>query len=45
MIVGGLAEVFGLRTALGTIAVAGVAILALSSRVGGGQKGAGWGDA
>ncbi|PLS85672.1 MAG: hypothetical protein CYG60_11335 [Actinobacteria bacterium] len=38
VIVGGLAEVFGLRTALGTIAVAGVAILALSARVGAGRK-------
>ena len=38
---GGLAEVFGLRIALGTIAVAGLVILALSYRVGGGTKGAG----
>ena len=38
VIVGGLAEVFGLRTALGTIAVAGLAILVLSSRVGGDRK-------
>ena len=41
VVVGGLAEVFGLRTALGTIAVAGLAILALSSRVSGGRKGEG----
>ena len=40
VMVGGLAEVFGLRVALGTIAVAGLAILALSSRVGG-RKAAG----
>ena len=39
--VGGLAEVFGLRVALGTIAVAGLVILALSSRVDAGRKGAG----
>ncbi len=39
VMVGGLAEVFGLRMALGTIAVAGLAILALSTRVGGGQEG------
>ena len=38
VIVGGLAEIFGLRTALGTIAVAGVAILVLSTRVGTGRK-------
>ncbi|QIN80898.1 MFS transporter [Rubrobacter marinus] len=39
VIVGGLAEVFGLRAALGTIAVAGLAILVLSTRVDGGRKG------
>ena len=33
VIVGGLAEVFGLRLALGTIAVAGVLIFALASRL------------
>ena len=38
VIVGGLAELFGLRTALGTIAVAGVAILGLSTRVGTNRK-------
>ena len=44
VIVGGLAELFGLRTALGTIAVAGVTILALATRVGTGRKKAsGWG--
>ena len=37
VIVGGLAEIFGLRTALGTIVVAGVAIMVLSSRLGGGK--------
>ena len=33
VIVGGLAEIFGLRLALGTIAVAGVVIFALASRL------------
>lgn len=34
VIVGGLTEVFGLRIALGTIAVAGVLMLVLSLRLG-----------
>lgn len=38
VIVGGLAEVVGLRVALGTIAVAGVVISTLSLRVGGHRK-------
>lgn len=38
VIVGGLAEVFGLRVALGTIVVAGFLIFALSLRLAGRQK-------
>jgi MFS family permease len=38
VIVGGLAEVFGLRVALGTIVVAGILIFAFSLRLAGRQK-------
>ena len=41
VMVGGLAELFGLRTALGTIAAAGLAILVLSTRLSVRQKGTG----